>query len=96
MLTVTEEAITQLYSLRNRVIELHKDLLQGARNLTVSYGEHASGLGAHNDEIKQLLEALIEDSGDAVTIKRLTRKLDLSAKVIKVHRDNSVYTGKTK
>lgn len=95
-LTVSEEAINQANALRTQVIELHKDLLGGAKALLLAYTENKSGLGYHDTEIEHLLEALVEDSNDSATVKKLTRKLKLTAETIRAHQENNGYSGKSR
>lgn len=91
-ITVTEEAIAALRTLRLRIMELHKDLLLATKTLANVYQENETGLGYHKNSIRALLEALEsegETSGDPV--KKLTLRLKLSADNRQAIIDNDPY-----
>ena len=96
MITVTEEAIAQIGVLRNEIIELHKDLLNGAKNLLLTYEQNRNGLGYHNQSIENLLNELINDSSNDADVKKLTRRLKLSAQIRQKHIENNLYAGGSK
>ena len=90
--TVTQESIDKLRQMRLRVIELHKDLLNGTKQLAEAFQTEQNGLGYHSASIEQLLEDLAfdgESSGEPV--KKLTRKLKGSADTRQKHLDENNY-----
>lgn len=95
-LKVSEEAIAAERTLSSRLNELHKDLLVGTKNLLLAYDENRQGLGQHTDDIQALLSALVSlsEGGAASPVKKLVRRLTLSANNRQHHLDNSLYHGK--
>lgn len=93
-INVSEEAINREIALRSEVIVLQKDLYQGAKNLIEVYIENRSGLGYHDDIIKQLLEDLASESGETSKVKVLTKVLKFSSENRQAHRDNPGYSKK--
>lgn len=97
-LTVSEEAILAERELASRLRNLHKDLLVGTKNLATAYQENQNGLGSHSGDIEALIGALVAlaDGGSSVAVKKLVRRLTLSANNRQQHRDNSLYRGRSR
>ena len=94
-LTVTQEAIQATRALRSRVTELHKDLLTATKNLATTFGENQQGLGAHSKSIQELLNDLDSEGNDSTEpVKKLTKKLKISADTRQAHLDKNTYTSK--
>ena len=90
-LTVSEEAIAAENNLKNRVTELHKDLLTASKSLITTFDENKQGLGYHYNDIKTLLEALANDSSDTAHVKKLVRRLKLASMNRQIHMDMNQY-----
>jgi hypothetical protein len=91
-LTVTTEAVQATRALRSQVIELHKDLLNATKGLVEAFAENQRGLGAHSESIKTLLENLAtEGTASGEPVKKLTRKLKVSADIRQANIDNPHY-----
>lgn len=96
-LGVNAQAIQALKNLRSRVLELHEDLEKGTQQLRSVFDENEKGLGSHSDSIRSLLEEL-ESSGSSAgkPVKKLARRLVLSAEVRQASMDTDAYRSKSR
>lgn len=90
-LNVSEEAIQALHAVNNRVREVHKELLEDAKVLITTYGENKEGLGQHNSSIEELLNQLVDVSGDEKAVKKLVKSLTLASNIIREHIEHDLY-----
>lgn len=95
-LQVTEEAIAAMRGANSQFREVHKELLGYAKSLILTYGENCDGLGQHNQSIEELLQQLVDTSGDERAVKKLVKKLTKSCTVISDHIEHNLYAGKSK
>lgn len=92
-IAVTEEAIKAEFELARKLKQMQDDLIRNAEKLLSSFEENKSGLGAHADELNNLLETLrkLTIGTPDLCLKKLIRRLNLSAKNRQMHLDSSIY-----
>lgn len=95
-LNVSQEAIQALRAANSKVRELHIELLKQAKSLVLTYGDNKDGLGQHDSSIENLLSQLVDTSGDEVEVKKLVKKLTLSANLIADHIEHDLYKGRSR
>jgi hypothetical protein len=95
-LNVSEQAIQALKTANSQVRELHIELLNYAKALLLAYGENQDGLGQHNSSIEDLLQQLVDTSGDEKAVKRLVKKLTAASNTIALHIEDDLYKKKSR
>lgn len=90
-LNVTQEAIDALKAANSKVRELHIELLNQAKTLIQTYDENKDGLGRHNTSIVELLQQLVDNSGDEREVKKFVKKLTMASSIIAHHIENDLY-----
>ena len=96
-LNVSHESVTALKTMSTRLKELQEDLKSGASTLDTVFQENEKGLGQHSASISELIQELKDATNDASgPVKKLIRRLLLSADVRQKHIDNDHYSGAKK
>ena len=94
-MNVTQESIAALKTMSTRLQELQKDLQAGASSLEAAFNENKDGLGAHSTSILTLIQELKKYTGDVAgpsgPVKKLVKRLQVSADVRQKHIDTDHY-----
>ncbi len=85
MITVTPEAVTSMRALAQEITQLHQQLQNDANSLIIVFEENRGELGAHSAKIAALMEALGDVTRNIAPVKKLVRRLKLSADIRQAH-----------
>ena len=90
--TVTDEAVNALNNMATELNEKAAEILQEVLTLIECFEDNKDGLGAHSEDILNLLKELRETTDEAnEPVKKLVKKLVKAAAIRKAHIDTSVY-----
>lgn len=77
---VTDQAVASMRNMRNELEDISNQLKAEIRKLDDAFEENKAGLGSHTDDIRKLLDELMEAADEADgPVKLLRRRLMQSA-----------------
>ena len=90
-LNVSQEALQALRNASTQAEEIHEQLSGFAKTLNSAYQDNCLGLGAHSQDIQNLLDTLVDTSSDAKKVKKLVKKLTTASTIIADHIESTLY-----
>lgn len=95
--TVTEEALAAMEAATGTMEETTQKLKEDISQLESAFEENEAGLGAHSDDIRNLLEELQQIGEEASNpVKKLILKMLKSILIRKKHMDENNYKGRSR